>query len=153
MSRTPGSIGKDKRLAIRKLKEIYGNDFDPLMMACESAMRIHVDMTELYLADLDEVDPDGVDLLKPSEKLQFRKARTDLAKDSVSAWIACAQFTTPKLKPVEQVIDDDGTVRQLGDTEVVARVMVLLDKARERRAITIDGQVNGGVGASDGSSE
>lgn len=144
--RTQGAIGKDKRLAIRKLKEIYGEHFDPLMMACEAAMHIHVDMTTMYAEDAEED-------LEPSEILLLHRARTQLSIQSVSAWIACAQFTTPKLKPVEQVQDDDGTIRQLGDTEVVARVMVLLDKARERRAITIDGEIDGGMGASTGSSE
>lgn len=76
MARTHGSTNKNKAFLLNKLKEMYGDDFDPIIRMAEQATRLHA------LA---------IDSEEGSKALM----------DSVTAWDKIAQYVQPKLKAVE----------------------------------------------------
>ena len=76
MARTHGSTNKNKAFLINKLKDMYGKDFDPIMMAAEQAVRLHA-------AAIDSEDG------------------TKALVESINAWDKIAQYIQPKLKAIE----------------------------------------------------
>ena len=77
-----GSPNKNKAFLINRLKEMYGDDFDPIMMAAEQAVRLHA-------AAID--DENAIQSLKTS----------------VDAWLKIGEYVTPKLKALELSQDPD----------------------------------------------
>ena len=80
-----GSPNKNKEFLTNRLKDMYGDDFDPIMKAAANAVR------------MDELAQEAQDSKEPDEKaLEF-----DRRKDCSQAWDRIAQYTTPKLKAIE----------------------------------------------------
>ncbi len=84
MSRPKGAVGKNKQYLLNRLKDMYGDDFDPVMKMAAQAVKLD------NLAD-DE----------PSVTNQ---------KESIAAWGKIAEFVTPKLKATELTTDSALTV-------------------------------------------
>lgn len=76
MPRTAGAIGKNKSFLMKRLQEMYGDDFHPIMKMAENAVKLQ------KIADDD--DPDV---------LKYKAA--------IDSWDKIAQYTEPKLKAIE----------------------------------------------------
>lgn len=76
MARQKGSQNRNKVALLKKLQDMYGSEFDPVMRMAEQATRIHA-------AAIDAEDG------------------TKALIDSVNAWDKVAQYIQPKLKAVE----------------------------------------------------
>lgn len=76
-----GSPNKNKDFLVARLKDMYGDDFDPIIKACDNAIRMQ------SIADESE---------SVSSEDEFNQR-----KECVTAWDKVAQYTTPKLKAVE----------------------------------------------------
>ena len=72
-----GSPNKNKAFLLDRLKKMYGDDFDPIINACENAIR------------MSEMANDGGE-----EEFNMRK-------ECVNAWDKIAHYVTPKLKAVD----------------------------------------------------
>lgn len=70
-----GSPNKNRQFALNKLKEVFGNDFDPVIRMAENAV-------ELQKIALTEKEPKTI-------------------KDALDGWDKVAAYTSPKLKAVE----------------------------------------------------
>ena len=77
MASREGSPNKNKQFLLNRLKDMYGEDFDPIINACDNAIK----MSELANKGGDD---------------EFT-----MRKECVSAWDKIAQYVTPKLKAVE----------------------------------------------------
>lgn len=77
MANRKGSPNRNKTFLLNKLKDMYGDDFDPIINACENAVK---------MSQLAEMGGD--------EEFNMRK-------ECVNAWDKIAQYVTPKLKAVE----------------------------------------------------
>jgi hypothetical protein len=75
MGRPIGAANKNKQYLLNRLKDMYGEDFDPVMKMAAQAVKLD------NLADDD-----------PSVGNQ---------KESIAAWGRIAEFVTPKLKATE----------------------------------------------------
>ena len=75
MARPLGSSGKNKAFLMDRLKDMYGDDFHPIMRMAENAVTLH---------DQARGTMDTADL-----------------KLSIDAWDRIAQYTEPKLKASE----------------------------------------------------
>ncbi len=76
-----GSPNKNKMFLLKRLQDMYGDDFHPILRMAENATK----MQEL----LDEVD-------EKDKSIMFQGLRT-----AIDAWEKVAQYTEPKLKAVE----------------------------------------------------
>lgn len=76
-----GSPNKNKDFLVARLKDMYGDDFDPIIKACDNAIRMQ------SIAD------ESKSIVSDDEFNQ--------RKECVNAWDKVAQYTTPKLKAVE----------------------------------------------------
>ena len=134
-----GSPNRNKRLAIRKLKDIYGEDFDPLQKMAEVAVAMH----KVVMA---KPVNDGHAHSEPT--LTDYKLLGDM-------WEKVAQFVTPKLKAIEQTIVDDTARTRLSDTEATARLLAIFERERQGRSLGSDSGEDGDMGEpgrpSDGS--
>lgn len=96
--------GRNKQFLLNKLRDMYGDDFDPVVKMSKNA-------TTLQKIAESQDDDDG-------------KART--AKDANVEWDRVAKYTTPQLKSIEINLDADVTNHE-GLPEVDALVEDLLD--------------------------
>ena len=104
MGRPAGQPNKNKRLAIRKLKDIYGEDFDPLQKMAEAAIALH-------------------------ERVMGSPESDGDYKQLVETWDKVAQYLTPKLKAVEQTHDlTDRATESFGSLELATHVYRLLNR-------------------------
>ena len=85
MPRTAGSHNKNKAFTLKKLQDMWGKDFNPLMKASESAYR----MSQIAEASHDTEE-------------EFMRH-----KECVAAWEKVAQYIQPKLKAVEVSGNED----------------------------------------------
>ena len=81
MPRPLNSLNKNKDYLNSRLKDMYGDDFDPIMKACDNAIRMQ------SIADKSQEDAHEDEFVQ--------------RKECVSAWDKVAQYTTPKLKAIE----------------------------------------------------
>ncbi len=89
-----GAPNRNKQFLLKRLKEMYGDDFDPIIRMAESAIKMQA------IANLVEED-DNASL---PDKFSAHK-------ETQIAWGRVADWTEPKLKPIEvdpQDFDDDG---------------------------------------------
>jgi len=101
MPRPSGSPNKCKGALKRRLKELLGDDFDPVVSMAEMAIKVH----ESALASGDIADQ----------------------KESVNCWDKVAQYIEPKLKAVEITGEDGGAVR----LDTVWRVELVSSKEKD----------------------
>lgn len=97
MARTVGTPNRNTQFLTNKLRDMYGDDFDPIIKAAENAVRMQ-------------------DLADSGDDDEF-----NMRKDCVAAWEKIGQYCSPKLKAVEvsgtvatmsheqwlEIIDDD----------------------------------------------
>ena len=92
-----GSANKNKAFLLKRLQDMYGEQFHPIMRMAEQAVELHEMAAHAEGAD-----------------------RAASLKASIDAWDKIAQYTEPKLKAVEVSGDPD---RPVGVTEI-QRVIV-----------------------------
>jgi hypothetical protein len=94
MARTKGSVNKNKDFLMKRLQDMYGEDFDPILMAAKNAYEMN-NLAQLELTEEQMAEMDGVDLVRVTEAVFNRK------KECVTAFDRIAQYVQPKLKAVE----------------------------------------------------
>lgn len=77
--RPKGSANKNKEFLNKRLRDMYGDDFDPIIKAAQNAVRM-----ESIASNLEGTDDEF-----------------NCRKECVNAWDKIAQYVTPKLKAVE----------------------------------------------------
>lgn len=82
MARPKGTPNRNKRSLLARLKEEYGDEFEPILRMAEQAVEIH-------------------NLANETKDIEDRK-------DAVNAWDRIAKYTTPQLKAVEVDITSGG---------------------------------------------
>ena len=92
--RPKGSQSKNKDFLMKRLQDMYGKDFDPIMMAAKNAHEMN-NLAQLELTKEQMEEMDGVDLLNFTDAVFARK------KECVNAFDKIAQYVQPKLKAVE----------------------------------------------------
>lgn len=83
MARTKGSINKNSQFLLKRLEDMYGEDFDPIMKAAENAKAMQDIATSAESS-----------MLEP-------KDRVEMHNKTSMAWDRVAQYTQPKLKAIE----------------------------------------------------
>jgi hypothetical protein len=92
--RPKGSSSKNKEFLMKRLQDMYGEDFDPIMMAAKNAYEMN-QLSELELTPEQMEEMDGKDLLNFTDAVFNRK------KECVTAFDKIAQYVQPKLKAIE----------------------------------------------------
>ena len=75
MSRPPGSANKNKSFLMKRLEDMYGDDFHPIMRMAENAVKLQKEADN---------DPNPMNF-----------------KSALDGWEKIAQYVEPKLKAVE----------------------------------------------------
>lgn len=107
MASRAGSPNKNKEFLMKRLQDMYGEQFHPIMRMAENAVKLH---------DLAEKTGEGPDI-----------------KSALEGWDKIAAYTTPKLKSIEHSGEMTLGAYELSDTERAARITSILDQGRERR--------------------
>ena len=90
--RQKGTPNRNNAFLMRKLKDMFGKDFDPILKAAEMAVNIHA---------VAESTRDMADM-----------------KASVDAWDKVAQYVTPRLKAVDVQDSSGKAARQIRDVQI-----------------------------------
>jgi hypothetical protein len=94
MGSRAGSNNRNKAFLLSRLKEMYGEDFDPVMKSAENAVRMQ------QIADnsqkLTEAPDAEIELVIEASSNEFMQR-----KECTMAWDRIAQYVQPKLKAVE----------------------------------------------------
>lgn len=100
MGRPVGSTTRNTQFLNNRLKEMMGDDFEPMVRAAENAVRMQAiaDESQVILND-DDADVETKIAAKANEFNQ--------RKECVNAWEKIGQYCSPKLKAVE-VTGEDG---------------------------------------------
>lgn len=94
MARPKGAESKNTKFLAGRLKDMYGDDFDPIMKAAENAVR----MQELATPEFTQEQLEGMD---GETLLKVTRAEFERRKECVTAWDKIGQYINPKLKAVE----------------------------------------------------
>ena len=120
MPRYKNIPNKNKKFLINRLKDMYGEDFDPIIKASTHALKME------EIASSDEMAQE-----EPEKRLKAHK-------DCLDGWDKIAQYIEPKLKAVEVDISGEIEVNDANDAERAARVAAIFDEARGRRTRQLD---------------
>ena len=96
MANREGILNKNKRFLDKRLKDMFGDDFDPIMKSCKNAMRM-----EEIADEQKKVVERAANESSNEEYAIAMDSEFNKRKDCSSAWEKVAQYTTPKLKAVE----------------------------------------------------
>jgi acyl-[acyl carrier protein]--UDP-N-acetylglucosamine O-acyltransferase len=96
--RPKGSQSRNKDFLMKRLQDMYGEDFDPIMMAAKNAHEMN-GLAQLELTEEQMRDMDGEALLNFTDAVFARK------KECVNAFDKIAQYVQPKLKAIELTAD------------------------------------------------
>lgn len=84
MARTPNTPNKNKQFLLKRLQDMYGDEFHPIMNMADMAMKLHkVAQTTEEVGDM---------------------------KACIDAWDKIAQYTEPKLKATEVTGEGGGEI-------------------------------------------
>ena len=140
----------NKRRAKRQLKEIYGEQFDPLILMCSNAMRLQASVDELWSDEGPERLTDESEDNDGNTVVSRQVARHQATLDVIGVWDRCAQYLQPKLKAIEVTGEDrpeDEELAALSDMEAIARLTKILQNGIERKqaadAVLIEGEEDG----------
>lgn len=97
MAGREGVPNRNKQFLLKRLQDMYGDDFDPIIRAAESAAAM-----QKAAKELDAEDPEK---------------RISAYRECVTAWDKVANYVTPKLKAVEHTGEEGGPI--LHDLQVV----------------------------------
>lgn len=92
--RPAGVPNKNKDFLLKRLQEMYGEDFNPIMMAAKNAVEMNK-LAELTLTQDQMDEMEGEKLISYTEAVFSRK------KECVSAFEKIGQYINPKLKAIE----------------------------------------------------
>ena len=81
---------------MNRLRELYGDDFDPVIKMSENADFMH---------QLSETARKAVESEEPTIDSPLVEAAAKASKDSIDAWDKVAKYTTPQLKSIEVNLD------------------------------------------------
>lgn len=108
IGRPKGSLNKNKQYLWKRLQEILGDDFDPVINMAENAMFLHGAAHEHQAAYRAAVDAglteEAKELLAPAVETTER---------AVASLDKIAKYTNPQLKAVEVSVDPDTPVTGL----------------------------------------
>ena len=128
--RQKGTLGRNKERLMKTLQAEYGIHFNPIMKAAAVAM----------------------DMAAKLEGMGDQAEISDY-KATADTWMKIGEWTNPKIKAVEEVINEEGEVEQLGDAEAVARLVVILNAARERASQSDNIEQDGSLGTASRTTE
>ena len=94
MARPANSSDKNRKFLLNRLQDMYGKDFDPIMMAAKNAKEMN-DLAQIELTEDQMAEMEGKDLLNFTDAIFARK------KECVAAFDKIAQYVQPKLKAIE----------------------------------------------------
>lgn len=118
MPRQKGAIGKNKQFLLNRLKDQFGEEFDPVMrMAANCAALDKIAAETLAHA---EKRLQQKRLSHQDRRDILNNARATLM-DANEAWNKVAAYVTPKMKSIEVVGDED---RPVGVVTKIERVIV-----------------------------
>ena len=107
---------RNKKFLHSRLKDMYGDDFEPIIKACENAVRMqelatetqHLEPIEIIVNEDMTADEKNQVILDAAEIAVKRKiVEFEQRKECVSAWDKVGQYVSPKLKAVEVGTDPD----------------------------------------------
>lgn len=104
MARPKGAESRNTKFLMNKLRDMFGDDFDPIIKAAENAVAMQELATPSFTKEqLEEMD--GVSMMKATESEFQRRIACVTAYDKI------AQYVTPKLKAMEITGEDGGAIK------------------------------------------
>lgn len=95
-----GSPNRNKTFLLERLRAMYGEDFDPMIRACENAIRMS-EIADIAKAKSDKSDECKVVISPCGEDGDPLLEEFAMRRECVNAWDKIAQYVTPKLKSVD----------------------------------------------------
>jgi len=92
--RPKGKESKNTKFLLNRLQDMYGEDFDPIMMAAKNAYEMN-GLAQLELTKEQMEDMEAADLIRVTEAIFNRK------RECVNAFDKISQYVNPKLKAIE----------------------------------------------------
>lgn len=113
MARPAGTSNRNRQFLLNKLKEMYGDDFEPIMQMSKNCM------TQQKKADvfLKEVDDDI--------SLEAVEATVNLLRPINDQWEKIAQYTYPKLKAIEVQAENVDPFAGVSREDLLLRLQLL----------------------------
>ena len=105
-----GVLNKNRQFLIKRLKDMYGDDFEPIIKAAENALRMNKLADETMNSepiviqiseDMSSEEKNKATLDASEYALKHRISEFDQRAGCVAAWEKIAQYTSPKLKATE----------------------------------------------------
>jgi len=95
--RKVGTMNKNSKFLWQKLKDMYGDQFDPVMQMAENAVRLQTVADQCWAEDKTVFEESDI---KPEAGIKLID-KISTANNAINAWDKIAKFTTPTLKQIE----------------------------------------------------
>lgn len=109
MARPQGSQNKNKSFLLKRLQEMYGKDFHPIIKLAQNCVELQGNIELMEIPELPE-DPDTDEV---EAVVTARLARVSAIKTANAEWSRIAEYTEPKLKATELSGPDGGPIQVL----------------------------------------
>lgn len=123
-----GSKNKNKAFLLKRLQDMYGDQFDPIMRAADLADKLHKQIEESAEAIESIADP--------VEKMKMAAARTDLMCDAIDKWCKIAEFTNGKVSAITLSQDPENPLFEMSRDEREREIARLLQAVRSGTGAT-----------------
>jgi len=135
MARPIGALDKNKVFLLNKLKDMYGEQFDPIMRAAALANRLDT--------LIQEQDAIAAQLKDPSDKLEAEQKTVGLILQTIDKWLKVGEFTNGKVSAITLSQDPDNPLFEMSSDERV-REITRLQQAISKGAGKASGASDGG---------
>jgi hypothetical protein len=112
MASRAGSPNKNKAFLLNKLKEMYGEQFDPIMRAAALANRID--------GFIEKRDAEIKEIKDPEQKIEAEQKSVLLILSAIDKWLKVGEFTNGKVQAITLSQDPENPVFGLVDYKMPA---------------------------------
>lgn len=97
-----GSKNKNKAFLLKRLQDMYGPQFDPIMRAAALADNLHkqIEDSEQIIESIQD----------PIERVKMTSARNSLMCDAIDKWCKIAEFTNGKISAITLSQDPENPI-------------------------------------------
>ena len=95
-----GSANKNKAFLLKRLQDMYGEDFHPIMKMADNAVRLQA-IAETIDDKVVGIEEGTESDLSTSETVALLQHHGKSIQTALEAWDKVAQYTEPKLKAIE----------------------------------------------------
>lgn len=106
MGSRAGIPNKNKSFLLKRLQDMYGEDFHPIIKIAQNCVELQQNVDDIEIPEVNEESSD-----EGKEKaVEAKKSKASAIRLANNEWSRIAEYTEPKLKSIDHTGDIDQTL-------------------------------------------